>query len=552
MKTKFEVRQGSYYDSIVLMQLQRRLSELEGVADAAVVMATEANKEMLRASGFDVDQFVAYADDLVIMVKGDGAKAAIGRVDELLQKRSSGGGQGQYRPKSLATAAKSAANAQWVLISVPGRYAAQVAHDALDLGKHVFLYSDNVALEDEVALKQKARAKGLLVMGPDCGTAIIDGVGLGFANRVRRGNVGIVAASGTGLQAVTVKIDQLGGGISQAFGTGGRDLNAAVAGITALQALDYLNNDPDTERIVLISKPPAPSVATQLLQSAYACEKPVIVYFLGYAVSATAIGNVTFARSLTEAALLATATELEKSAIDVPHTYEPYMRGLFSGGTLAYELLLALRPFVTPLYTNIGVEGVPKLQNSLVSQANTVIDLGEDEFTQGRLHPMMDNALRIRRLREEATDDAAGLIVLDVVLGEGAHADPTSELAPVIEEVKRNRPNLQIIAIVIGTEADPQGMEEQIGRLQAAGCLVYTDLHNAINAITALIVSPPTAYKTVSPFNAGLSIINVGLETFYDSALEQGAEAIHVEWRPPAGGNAQMMGLLAKLKRSGT
>lgn len=546
MTTKFEVRQGSYYDSIVLMQLQRRLSELDAVDDAAVVMATEANKSMLRASGFDVDQLVAHADDLVIMVKGNGAGEAIGRVDELLQKRESGGQRG-YRPKSLQTAAKSAPDSQWVLISVPGRYATQVAHDALDLSKHIFLYSDNVSLEDEVALKQKAREKGLLVMGPDCGTAIIGGVGFGFASRVRRGNIGVVAASGTGLQAVTVKIDQLGGGISQAFGTGGRDLKEAVGGITALQALDYLIDDPETECIVLISKPPAASVAPLLLERAYAGKKPVIVYFIGYSVAATAIGNVTFARSLTECAQLAIKADSRQSADNIPATDGPYLRGLFSGGTLAYELLLAIRPFVRPLYSNIRVDGVRPLKNSLVSQSNSVIDLGEDEFTQGRLHPMMDNALRVQRLRAEAADDATGLIVLDVVLGEGAHADPTSELASVMEEIKQKRPMLQVAAIVIGTENDPQGMEAQIGRLQAAGCHVFTNMQDAIEAIVATVVSAPTTYKSVH-LNNELSIINVGLETFYDSTTEQGAEAIHVDWRPPAGGNAKMMALLAKLK----
>jgi len=234
-----EVRKGAYYDSVVLMQLQKALAALDGVVDAGVVMATAANKEVLAASELLPDDVSAKADDLLIVVKGESepiAQKALAQVNDLLKQQRPSGTAQDFRPKSLNTAVAQTPEAQFVLISVPGRYAAGVADEALELGKHVFLYSDNVSVDDELKLKQKAQAKGLLLMGPDCGTAVINGVGLGFANRVRRGNIGIVAASGTGLQAVSTEIHNLGGGISQAIGTGGRDLKDAIGGITALQA----------------------------------------------------------------------------------------------------------------------------------------------------------------------------------------------------------------------------------------------------------------------------------------------------------------------------
>ena len=292
--TKTEIRAGAYFDSVILMQLQRALVDLPGVVDAGVVMATPANRELL-ADGelLSPDAQDAGPDDLLIVIKGEdesAAASALEQVDALLKRRRTASA-GEYRPRSLASAAQSAPDANWVLISVPGRYAANLAREALELGRSVFLYSDNVPLADEIALKQTAREKGLLVMGPDCGTAIIQGVGLGFANRVRRGRVGLVGASGTGLQAISSAIHNLGAGVSHAIGTGGRDLKAEVGGMTALQGLGLLANDDETEVIVLVSKPPAPQVAARVLAAAQTLGKPVVVNFVGYPAPARRLGN---------------------------------------------------------------------------------------------------------------------------------------------------------------------------------------------------------------------------------------------------------------------
>src|SRR5919106_2589231 len=337
--TKYDIRRGAYYDSVVLMQLQRGLIGLPGILDAGVVMATPANRDLLAANNLLPDSVSANPDDLLIVVKAESdylAADAIMKVDELLARKKSSSVSDDFRPRSLNGAVKQLPEANWVLVSVPGRYAAGVAREALDLGKHVFLYSDNVSLEDEIALKKTAREKRLLVMGPDCGTAIINGVGLGFANRVRRGPIGVVGASGTGTQAVTSYIHTLGEGISHAIGTGGRDLKSNVGAITAHQALDLLARDPETKTIVLISKPPSPDVSTKLLAAAQSTGKPVVVDFIGYPPPARRLGDLHFATSLSETAEIAVNIinsnwELVMSSELPSSNY--YLRGLFSGGT---------------------------------------------------------------------------------------------------------------------------------------------------------------------------------------------------------------------------
>jgi FdrA protein len=549
--TQNQIRPGAYYDSVVLMQLQKSLAGLPGVIDAGVVMATPANRELLTASDFELSGIEAKSDDLLIIVKGESETAvteAIAQIDDLLTQRRSTSTQ-DYRPRSLKTAVTALPNAEWVLISVPGRYAAGVADEALDLGKHVFLYSDNVALDDEVELKQKAGQKGLLVMGPDCGTAVMNGVGLGFANRVRRGSIGIVAASGTGLQAVSTEIHNLGGGISQAIGTGGRDLKAAVGGITALQALDWLARDGETAVIVLISKPPSAKVAAELLRAAQTCGKPVVVNFIGYPPPGRRLGNLLFAAGLTDAAEHAVQLSLV-APVELPQTRRPltgFIRGLFSGGTLAYEMLLGLQAMLTPLYSNLSSDPEWRLADLMISQANTILDMGEDDFTQGRLHPMMDNDLRLRRLHQETADPDVDLIILDVVLGEGAHPDPAAEITPAIAEAKQA--GKRIVAIVVGTEDDPQDLNSQIERLAAAGATVFPNVNEALDYVYNRLLPIGNNYPAVSFGSGKLAAINVGLESFFDSIMAQGGTAVHVDWRPPAGGDEKLMAILAKMKK---
>jgi FdrA protein len=550
------------------MQLQRSLAALPGVLDAGVVMATAANKDILAQSGLLTPEAqAAVADDLVIVVRAEddtAAQAALAQVDELLTRRRKGIEQ-EYRPKSLESAAQMMPDAQWVLVSVPGRYAAGVARQALRLGKNVFLYSDNVSLDDEVALKQVAAEKGLLVMGPDCGTAIVNGVGLGFANRVRRGPIGVVAAAGTGLQAVTSGIHQLGEGITHALGTGGRDLSQAVGAVTARQGLDLLSRDPETRVIVLISKPPSPQVADELLRAARSAGKPVVVDFIGYSPPSRQVDDLYFATSLDEAAELAVQEagsrrqDFEVADLSLFAPGQRYLRGLFSGGTLAYEALLMLQGYLPGVYSNVPLDKDYRLANSLVSQEHTIVDLGEDEFTVGRLHPMLDNDLRIRRLQQEAGDPEVAVILLDVVLGYGAHPDPASELAPAIARARARAEeagrHLEVVAVVVGTDEDPQGFDAQVQQLEEAGARVETSNEAAIRYVGRLLQSldpiPNIQYLkpvALAVLHEPLAAINVGLESFTESLIRQGAPVIQVDWQPPAGGDEKLMAILERMR----
>jgi FdrA protein len=599
--TEATIRSGAYHDSVVLMQLQRSLASLPGVLDAGVVMGTEANKAVLAQSNLLTPEAEATgADDLVIVVEAEdeaAAQDALSQVDDLFAKRRGKRVAEAYRPKSLETAAQMMPDALWVLVSVPGRFATGVAQEALGLGKNVFLYSDNVSLQDEIVLKQRAAEKGLLVMGPDCGTAIVNGVGLGFANQVRRGSIGMVAASGTGLQQVSSRIHQLGGGISHALGTGGRDLSEAVGAVTAHQGLDLLSRDPETDVVVLISKPPAPQVADEVLEAARVLsmrrKKPVVVDFIGYTPSARRVGDLHFATTFDEAAEMAvqlagparlalaagaTAGASADAAASPEPALEPfapgqrYLRGLFSGGTLAYETLLILQGYLSganAVHSNVPLDEAYRLADSTVSEGHTIVDLGEDEFTVGRLHPMMDNDLRIRRLQQEADDPEVAVILLDVVLGHGAHPDPAGELGPAIAEARAGAEaagrHLEVVAVVVGTDEDPQGLEAQVEQLEAAGARVETSNDATVHYVGRLLTTTTTRYlnrqghqpkpdlqyttsASLSMLHQPLSAINVGLESFAESLRAQNAPVIQVDWKPPASGNERLMGILRRMK----
>jgi len=572
---KTEIRSGAYYDSVILMQLQRSLADLPTVIEAGVVMGTEANKDLLDQTGLLVDEIKgAKADDLVIVIKAENEKAArnaLEQVDDLVAaRRSKDAVDQEFLPKSQESAAKLLPDAKWTLISVPGRYAAGVSREALRLGTHVFLYSDNVSLEEEIELKKKGAEKGLLVMGPDCGTAIINGIGLGFANQVRRGSIGMVAASGTGLQQVSVRVHQLGRGLPHALGTGGRDLTSQVGGLTARMGLELLDRDPETKVIVLVSKPPDPEAAEGIINFARGLSKPVVINFIGYSSNLHQIDNLHFTTTFDETAAaavkLADNSKLDQKEEDLPleqfNSGQKYLRGLFSGGTLAYEALLILDYYLPAVYSNVPINKEYRLKNSLVSQEHTIVDLGEDEFTVGRLHPMMDHELRIRRLEAESEDPETALILLDVVLGYGSHPDPAAELVPAIKaarsKAKKAGLYLEVVAVISGTDADPQDMKSQEEQFLKAGARVFHSNDKAVRFAGRLVqalegkedrenselFTPVDLESLTGEFSA----INVGLESFTESLLAQNVGAVQVDWKPAAGGDADLMALLEKMK----
>ena len=505
------IRFHEYHDSVRLMRVSEQVRREAGVQEIILAMGTQNNKKILAAAGLgNAKVDAAAANDLVIAIVADSegaAERAIEKADTLLIQRASGASN-TYR--SLGSALGAMPDANLALISVPGEYAAAEARTALERGLHVMLFSDNVVIEDELELKILAREKGLLVMGPDCGTAIIGQARLGFANVVQPGPVGIVGASGTGIQELCVLLHRQGVGISHAIGTGGRDLDAVVGGITMLAAIDYLEMDARTKIILLTSKPPNPEVAKKVLESAARCSKPVVVNFLGGDPGMIAAFGLTPAATLEEAArkvlslTLADATEyrgtgmtenllqdLSAKSAQVLRAEQTCLRGLFSGGTLCYEAMLILREQIGDVYSNIPLSKKYQLSDTSQSREHTLLDLGDDLFTQGRAHPMIDPTLRNQRFLQEAQDPKTGVILLDIVLGYGAHENPAEGLVNVIRESRQraeadNREFI-VVAYVCGTQEDPQQHSRQEKLLSDAGVLLTNSNAEASRLAGAII-----------------------------------------------------------------
>jgi len=500
-----------YRDSVSMMQLSALLRDLPGVEQASAIMATDANLDMLRDAGLLDGAPDAGTSDLLVVVRGaraDALEAALAAAESELRKApqtSADSGPRMLPAASLQMALGRTPAANLALISTPGEYAAAEAAKALRLGLNVMLFSDNVPIQDEVALKTYGRAHGRLVMGPDCGTAIVDGVPLGFANVVRRGAVGVVGASGTGTQQVTCLVHRYGEGISHAIATGGRDLRAEVGGITMLQGLDALARDKATRVIVLVSKPPAPQVATAVLAAARKVRKPVVVNFIGAGVAVKG-ANLHVASTLDDAARAAVALAKGRAPARRPAARVPpkllggvpplaagqrYLRGLYSGGTFCYEACALLRDLLGDVRSNAPVDDHLHLADVWQSVEHTVVDLGDDEFTRGRPHPMIDQTLRNERLLKEAADPSVAVILLDIVLGYGAHPDPATPIAAAIEKARaaaaRKRRRIAFVGFICGTDGDPQDYARQEATLRAAGMVLADSNAQAVRVAAAIV-----------------------------------------------------------------
>jgi FdrA protein len=451
-----EVRSGAYHDSVTLMRAGRRLAERPGVSAALTAMATTLNLDLLAEMGFTPPPG-ARPDDLLVAIRADDAdtlEAARARVDDLLATRPAPRAFGVPPPARTTGSAARRTEATIALVSVPGQYAFAEAMDALDAGLNVMVFSDNVPVEHELELKETAARRGLLVMGPDCGTAVVGGVGLGFANVVRPGRIGLVAASGTGAQQVMSLLDEAGAGVSHVLGVGGRDLSAEISGRSTLQALRALDADPATELIVVVSKPPAPEVSDLIHSAARRLATPVRFGLLGDGGDLTNV--VEDALGAVGVPVPAWPSWLPSQRIHPPRA--GLLRGLFAGGTLCEEA--ALIAGATP---------------------HKMTDLGDDRYTRGRAHPMIDPTLRLDRLAAETTGGTAAVVLIDVVLGHGAEPDPAASLVPVIQEAK-----VPVVVSLCGTSGDPQGRDRQGEALAAAGAAVYSSNADATRHAVSL------------------------------------------------------------------
>ena len=488
-----EVRRGVYLDSVALMRMSRTIAGMPGIVEAAMMIGTPANKKIMQDAGILAEEGeAAQGSDLVIAIKGEASA-----VRDALEKAKAQ----LDAPKTVAhevagsvvhtlrAAAKSLPGASLALISVPGDFAVAEARNAIASGLHVMIFSDNVAIEHERALKEEAAARGLLVMGPDCGTAILNGVPLAFANVVAKGDIGIIAASGTGLQEVSTLIDRYGKGITHGIGVGGRDLKDAVGGITTLMAIDALDRDSETRHIVLISKPPSAKVAEAILARIGKSQKSFTLCFVGLD-KLSLPKNAALVSTLTEAVEKVLGKKIEDTGASTSASNaEPGRRrlqGLYSGGTLCAEAQVILRRGGFEVGSNAPIPGVREISSAGEAQ-NSILDLGADEYTVGKPHPMIDPTVRNELLREALASEDTAVILLDVVIGYGAHDDPAGSIAEILARRPKNGP--AIVASVTGTEADPQVYSAQVRRLRDAGVIVAPTNARAVERVAAILTA---------------------------------------------------------------
>jgi FdrA protein len=502
----------TYVDSVVQLRGMRAMRELDGVEWASAAMATPANVEILRSEGVHTGPLTdAGSNDFFLVVRASTdaiAEEALANGESAVSpgEHSRGATEDKVEAHSLRDALRAQPGSNVAVISVPGDYAALAAYEALSADLHVLLFSDNVPVDKEVALKDHALSRGRLLMGPGAGTAMLGGVGLGFANVVATGPVGVVAAAGTGAQEAMSLLDRWGVGVSQVIGVGGRDLSEEVGGRMAGAAVAALRDDPGTEAILFVSKPPAPEVAASVLASAG--EKPLVAALIGLDPEFPAPPGVVLADTL-ESGVTATLGVLGVAAPDTTATIGPTLaevrsrlaperrliRGLFSGGTLCYESLVILGRTVGEVHSNTPINkawGLPAPADS-----HQCLDLGEEEYTRGRPHPMIDPEARVEALGEHAADPHVGVIILDVVLGHGADPDPATTLAPACESAMADG-GPQVVAYVLGTHQDPQGYLQQRDRLVEAGCIV-TETAARASLVAASIVNGDPIPEDVSP-----------------------------------------------------
>lgn len=591
------VLSSTYRDSVALMHLSRALEGLPDVRQAAVMMGTPHNKTLLREVGLlTAEGEKAGVNDLLVCVQTDTPAATERAVQEarqhLANSRAVIGDAGEMAPRTLETALRRMPDANLAFISIPGQYARNEVLKALQHGLHVFLFSDHVELEAEEEIKQLAAQRGLLVMGPDCGTAILSGIPLGFANSVPRGPVGLISASGTGLQEVICLLARQGIGISQAIGVGGRDLHRRIGGRSMRGALQVLADDADTQVIVLISKPPDAEIAACLAREAAQCGKPCVLAFLGNETRSDQGSALQEVSTLEDAALVAGALIREEPVPsgfqEVPtelvqpleaaraslRSEQKIFRALYCGGTLAFEALWLLRRSLGRVESNL--DGTLGAYHEV---GNEVIDLGAEEFTIGRPHPMIDPTVRSEQLIETARKPQVAVVLCDVILGWGAHPDPAAELAAAWKEAQSiaNADGRKLIGIatVCGTPDDPQGYEEQCRVLREHGIILAESNAQAVRFVASVFgvsqeivwagsyrdgtahVPPAPECDTPLPevpahlaplFASGPRVINLGLELFATQLLACGGSVVHVDWRPPAGGNERLASLLERLR----
>ena len=573
------IKENLYKDSVTLMLLTNEISEVKGVNKVSIMMGTPANKDIFENSGLKTPELEkASSNDMAIVIDTKEDKIVdlvLEKIEDFLANQAKSSGSSEQRPvKTWESALKEMDDANLAVISVPGTYAASVGNRALDEGLNVFMFSDNVSLEDELNLKQKAKEKGLLCMGPDCGTGVINSVPIAFTNNISPGKIGIVGASGTGIQEVTTIIDKLGGGVTNAIGTGGRDLSEEVGGVTMLSAIATLAEDNNTEVITIISKPPAESVRKKIMNYLRTIDKPIVTIFLGEKPEEHE-ENLYKAYTLEEAARISVSLlkgeevgQFNGNTSKAENVEDGLtIKGYYSGGTLGGEAAMLIKD---------ALHGDKEVKNKegymLKTNGFEVIDLGDDEYTQGKPHPMIDPTARREYMKHAMEDKSTRVILFDIVLGYGSHENMAGQLSKGIVDIqtqaKEENREIHFVTTICGTDKDPQDYDEQKKIMEDIGVIVCDTNNQAVEKSLALIgkeveypekkvvarkeitekVEVESTQEMKDLITSKPKIINIGLESFYDTFKSFNVDVVQYEWKPVAGGDANLVKALDFLR----
>lgn len=484
------LQKDTYIDSLASLFTMSVLMDCEGVEGSYAGMATSANKQTMEELGLADDVVrTAGENDFVVAVRAASREA----FEAAMSKTKTNEPEAACQKPAFNTvdeALRANPKANICTIAVPGEYACEVTKQALHQGLHCIVFSSNVPLEQEREMKELAREKGLLCMGPDCGVANINGAAFVLSSINNRGPFGICGASGCGIQHVAAFLHEAGSGVSQTIGTGGNDLKEQVGGISMLMGIDALENDPATEYIVLISRKPADSVLQTLAARIRKCNKPVVACFMGADRKVVEDAGALWANDLDSCAQQAlsligkqiefdsdeTLMAMAQSAVKGMSAQQKYVRGVYCGGTYCDEVMQTMQPVIGGIHSNCPLSPELQLADSCISVGNTVVDSGEEEFTCGRPHPTLEPSMRLPLIAKEGEDPETAVILLDFILTPPEHIDPAGVtlqvLTKAVEGARARGGKLAVVCSVLGTDADLQNVSQQRQKLRDAGVYV--------------------------------------------------------------------------------
>ena len=505
------IKKNFFRDSVQMMQFSQQLKDEQGVIDAAIVMSTVLNKNTLKNMNLlTEDGISATENDTLISINCQDENSLSNAIQKAEQLLTSISAKAKNEFTSLASALDTFSDANIASLSIPGQFVKEMATELINKQLNLFVFSDHVPLEDEIYLKNLALENNVLFMGPEAGTSILNGTVFGFGNRVRKGSIGIIGASGTGIQESSTMIDLFGEGISHGIGVGGRDLRNDIGGMMTMKAMEIFENDPNTKAVLLVSKPVDNYIRNKIINKINNfSKKNYVLCLIGDNENSVDTAKIKFSKSIQMSVLkilkllddnvykktkdvvrnqINDSIKLSESLSKDLNEGQKFIRGFFAGGTLCYESKIILEQMIGKIYSNLSSDDEYSIKGNVSSKENTLIDFGEEEFTSARPHPIIDPLLRRNRILEDANDPNVGVIIIDIICGINAakntmafHAETIKKAIEIAREQGRK---LSVFTYICGTENDVSKNELKL--LADSGAKLFTS--NALMSFAAALV----------------------------------------------------------------